>query len=95
MKTASELFEGKTSSLFKTWEKSVGGVNSYRADVVDTLCHFMDGDTHRFKYWLGRTRKLYPALIYRLIAESREAKNPPAFFEWRLKKELCTLTNAR
>jgi hypothetical protein len=44
----------------------------------------------RFKYWLGRTRRLAPGAIFGLIKRAREGKNPPALFNWLLKNELST-----
>lgn len=42
----------------------------------------------RFKYWLGRTARLSPDRIYIFLKESRQKKNPPAYFNWLLNNHL-------
>lgn len=64
------------------------GPNSERADQVDQLMSFMGEnpkDSKRFKYWLGRTRKLHPQEIYRLMREAKDGRNPRALFNYLLK----------
>ena len=67
--------------------KQRGGVNSERADVIAQLIVFMGEKNDRFKYWLGRTRKLTPSRIYQLIRSAKDGNNPPALFNYLLKKE--------
>lgn len=43
----------------------------------------------RFKYWLGRTRKLTTGQIWRLMASAKEGRNKGALFEHLMKKELA------
>jgi hypothetical protein len=40
----------------------------------------------RMKYWLGRTRNLFPGDIYKLMRQAKEGKNPPALFNYLLKR---------
>ena len=65
------------------------GANHERAEMIEQLVVFMGesvSDSSRFKYWLGRTRKLKPQEIYALMRKAREGKNPQALFNWLLKK---------
>jgi hypothetical protein len=41
---------------------------------------------NRMKYWLGRTRKLTPDQLYRMMRQAKEGSNPPALFNYLLKK---------
>lgn len=50
--------------------------------------------SRRFKYWLGRTRRLHPGDIYRLLRCAGEGSNPPALFNYLLRKE-CPPLHAR
>lgn len=75
-------------SLFETYKKTIERKpNSDRAEVVEQLCKFMDNDTKRFKYWLGRTKHLSPAEIYGKMKEAKGGKNPQALFNFILKKK--------
>lgn len=38
----------------------------------------------RMKYWLGRTRKVDPAEIERLMRDAKDGKRPQALFNWLL-----------
>lgn len=62
------------------------GANSLRSDVVHQLCMFMENNTLRFKYWLGRTRHLKPGEIYDLIKQSEKNETPQRLFNYLLKK---------
>lgn len=42
--------------------------------------------SQRMKYWLGRTRKLNADQLYRMMRQAKEGKNPPALFNYLLKK---------
>ena len=70
-------------------EKKRGGVNSQRADTIEQLMAFMGEDpkdSKRFRYWLGRTRKIESGEIHRLMATAKaEGKKPRALFEYLLK----------
>jgi hypothetical protein len=69
-------------------EKKAGGINSERAEMIDRLMSFMREDVtdgKRFKYWLGRTRKLGPAEIYRLMNQAKDGRNSQALFNYLLK----------
>lgn len=68
------------------------GINSERADVVAQLVLFMGHGNERFKYWLGRTRKLTPGEIFGMMKAAREGRRPRALFEFLLKKRLSTHT---
>lgn len=48
----------------------------------------------RFKYWLGRTRRLTPPEIYRLVRAAKDGAKPPALFNFLLKKKLAELPAA-
>ena len=80
----------------------LSGPNSERADVVVRLISFMGEDRPapaesedqtkariylRIKYWLGRTRKYTPGEVDGLMKQAKDGKNPPALFNWLLKKE--------
>ena len=71
-------------------KKTKGGINSQRSYAVEQLMIFMREDPKnntRFKYWLGRTRKITPARIFENMSRSKGSKNPQALFNWFLKKE--------
>lgn len=51
---------------------------------------FIARKNKRFKYWLGRTRRLSPGQIFGLMKRAGEGKNPQALFNWLLKQELST-----
>lgn len=74
--------------------KPTTDANSERADVIGQLMAFMGEDIHngrRFKYWLGRTKRLSPGEIFGLMKRSREeGKKPRALFNWLLKSRLST-----
>jgi len=63
-------------------------INSPRAEQVQAVCDFMNDN--RFAYWLGRTKKLSPDSIYRLLKEAGTGRNPQAFFQFLLKKQTTT-----
>lgn len=85
----------------ETGDKKRGGINSQRADVISKVVTFMGehiptkGESEealkkriakRFKYWLGRTRKISPGEIYRLMSTAKaEGKNPQALFNHLIK----------
>jgi len=48
----------------------------------------------RFRYWLGRTRRLTPPEIYRLVRAAKDGAKPPALFNYLLKKKLTELPTA-
>ena len=54
------------------------GANSERAEQIAEVLKLMGEDNSRFKYWLGRTRKLAPEVIYHLRREAEKGKNPAA-----------------
>jgi hypothetical protein len=89
MQRIGKMFEDglkKTFDQATTKPKKRGGVNSERADLVEQLCVLMREDPKaRMKYWLGRTRKLPPAEIYRLMRAAKDGKNPAALFNHLLK----------
>ena len=68
-----------------------GGVNSRRSYMVEQLMIFMKEDPKnslRFRYWLGRTRKLEVEKVFKLISNSKQVnKNPQALFNKLLKQE--------
>lgn len=89
-KTLEDLLKGKRT-----------GPNSERAEAIVYLLTFMGEDREqageteeetkkriyaRIKYWLGRTRKYTPGEIRGLIKQAKEGRNPPALFNWILKK---------
>lgn len=70
-------------------KKTRGGINSAKADAVERLMreimHEDPKDTTRFKYWLGRTRKLTSGQIHALIGSAKEGRKPAALFNYLLK----------
>ncbi len=65
------------------------GPNSERAEQIEGVMALMGEDVKngkRFKYWLGRTKKLSPATIYELRKQAETGSNPPALFNYLLKK---------
>lgn len=82
---------------FERPQKKAGGANSQRAEVVGQLMRFMNEpeDSKRFKYWLGRTRKLSASDIYIMMRKANDGKNPPALFNWLLKKNNDDIKNRR
>lgn len=63
------------------------GASHERAEMIEQLCTFMGEDNKRFKYWIGRTKKLSPAQIYELMQKAKNGKNPKALFQWFLKQK--------
>ena len=69
--------------------KTRGGINSAKADAVERLMrevmHENPNDSTRFKYWLGRTRKLKPHALHAMIGSAKEGRKPGALFNHLLK----------
>lgn len=69
--------------------KTRGGINSAKADAVERLMQEVmredPKDTKRFKYWLGRTRKLTPSGLHQMIGSAKEGRKPAALFNHLLK----------
>lgn len=86
MKNIGELLQKRNLG---TAEKKQGGINSARADAVRRLMEDVmrenPRDTKRFKYWLGRTRRIPTQEIHRLIGSAKEGRNPGALFNYLLK----------
>jgi hypothetical protein len=80
MKTASELFGGKTSSLFKTWEKSVGGCQSEWNEAVGNVRDFMNDKPYGF--YAKKLKGMSADKIYQMLLEARRGKNPQALFNY-------------
>lgn len=81
---------------------NIGGPKSQRAETILRLISFMGEDRPkpgededqtkkriyaRIKYWLGRTRKYTPGEIDGKMKQAKDGKNPPALFNWLLKKD--------
>jgi hypothetical protein len=67
-----------------------GGVNHEYNQAIEDLMHFMGEDTKdskRFSYWCGRLRKYKAQKIYWMMSKSKSGANPPALFNYHLKKE--------
>ena len=63
-------------------------ITSERQEAVQGVLLFMgEVGHHRYGYWNGRLKHLKPSEIYDLIKEAKTGKNPPAFFNWLLKKK--------
>lgn len=85
MQPLSEIFKQPTHDDVK---KALKGPNSARAEQVAELMVFMGEDLRdsvRFKYWLGRTKRLSVDEIYHLRRKAHEGKNPQALFNHLLK----------
>lgn len=83
----------KLKITFEKNKKPQTEANSERANVIEQVIALMgEKDNRRFKYWLGRTRRLSPGDIFGLIKQAGEGKNPPALFNWLLKQKLSTPT---
>ena len=67
------------------------GPNSQRAYAIECLMIFMgekpENNTKRFKYWLGRTRKLEPEMIFTLMSLSKGGNPRVRLFNYLLKRE--------
>lgn len=81
---------GKAIARVRKPEKAkptTGGINSERAEVVAQVVSLMrePNDQKRFRYWLGRTKKLPPNEIYQLVRLAKDGRNPAALFNHLLK----------
>lgn len=80
---------GKILNNRQKQKKERGGVNSARADAVERLMREVmredPTNSARFKYWLGRTRRLRSGEIHRLIGNAKEGRKPGALFNHLLK----------
>ncbi len=70
-------------------------IDNQRQEAIHSVMDFM-GEPYkennkiskeRYKYWNGRLKKYSPVDIHGLIKEAKVGKNPPALFNWLIKKD--------
>ena len=103
MKSIKEILEAKAGD---SAGKKKRGPNCERAAEIEqvmlVMCEHLrqPGESEadrelrinrRFKYWLGRTRRLAPPEIYRIVRAAKDGGKPPALFNFLLKKKLAEL----
>ena len=84
-----QLKDSKLGIAHQVRVKTKGGINSAKADAVERLMREVmrenPTDTKRFKYWLGRTRKLTAQALHLMIGSAKEGRKPGALFNHLLK----------
>lgn len=86
---------GHLISFMKETSMSAEETELSNRDEAAGLLAYKTRINRRFKYWLGRTRHLTPAQLFRIMKQAKAGKNPQGLFEYLLKgskpkKELST-----